>query len=250
MTAQAIQISVWATATAAFFSLPRPNRRASRRNRAPGRVAVRDTVHADSTSAVRRCWLPLRAAACLRLPADSLSPGASPAQAASRGGGEPCHVAACLGHDHLRRAGADAGDRDQPGDDGGERLGRLGDQDVQLSDAGGEMIVGVQVQPAHLGVGIVEPAVAGHLQRVNLGAQPLPGQVRQHAWVALAGDQRLDHVPARHAQQLAGHRVDLDPGFSEADPALTSENPKPSAERPGQRLKRTGSASGGQTRPR
>ena len=131
-----------------FLLLPRPNRRATRRNRAPGRVAVRDTVHADSTSAVRRCWLPLRAAACLRLPADSLSPGASPAQAASRAGvANRAMSPPCLGHDHLRGAGADAGDRDQPGDDGGERLGRLGDQDVQLSDAGGEMIVGVQVQP-------------------------------------------------------------------------------------------------------
>ena len=38
--------------------------------------------------------------------------------------------------------------------------------------------------------------------------------------------------------------------FSEANPALTSENPKLSAERPGQRLQRTGSPSGGQTRRR
>jgi hypothetical protein len=36
--------------------------------------------------------------------------------------------------------------------------------------------------------------------------------------------------------------------FSEANPALTSENPELSAERPGQRLQRTGSLSGGQTR--
>jgi hypothetical protein len=38
--------------------------------------------------------------------------------------------------------------------------------------------------------------------------------------------------------------------FSEANPALTSENPELSAERPGQRLQRTGSPSGGQTRRR
>ena len=42
------------------------------------------TFPAGSTMATRRCRLPVRAAACLRLPADSLSPGASPAQAASR----------------------------------------------------------------------------------------------------------------------------------------------------------------------
>ena len=38
--------------------------------------------------------------------------------------------------------------------------------------------------------------------------------------------------------------------LSEANPALTSENPELSAERPGQRLQRTGSPSGGQTRRR
>src|SRR5271165_2788986 len=83
MTAQAMQIRVWATATAALLVLSRPNRRARRRNRAPGRLRVR-AAQADSVIAVLRCWLPLRAAAFLRLPADSLSPGASPAQAASR----------------------------------------------------------------------------------------------------------------------------------------------------------------------
>src|ERR1022692_3088615 len=84
MTAQAMHSSVCATATAAFLMFSRPNRRASRRNRAPGRLAVRETAHAPSTIADFRCGLPLRAAAFLRLPADSLSPGASPAQAASR----------------------------------------------------------------------------------------------------------------------------------------------------------------------
>jgi hypothetical protein len=40
-------------------------------DRAPNRVAVRPTVQGDSVIAARRCWLPLRAAARLRLPADS-----------------------------------------------------------------------------------------------------------------------------------------------------------------------------------
>src|SRR5271165_4047277 len=84
MTAQAMQIRVWATATAAVLVLSRPNRRASRRNRAPGRVRVRAAAQADSVMAVLRCWLPLRVGAFLRLPADSLSPGARPVQAASR----------------------------------------------------------------------------------------------------------------------------------------------------------------------
>ena len=45
---------------------------------------MRETAQAPPAMAARRCGLPLRAAAFLRLPADSLSPGARPAQAASR----------------------------------------------------------------------------------------------------------------------------------------------------------------------
>jgi hypothetical protein len=38
-----------------LFSLPLPNQRARRRNRAPGRVAVRQVAQAASTMAARRC---------------------------------------------------------------------------------------------------------------------------------------------------------------------------------------------------
>src|SRR6266568_6073477 len=61
MTAQAMQTRVRATAVAAFFSWPLPNRRARRRNRAPGRVRVRAVAQAASVMAARRCRLPSRA---------------------------------------------------------------------------------------------------------------------------------------------------------------------------------------------
>ena len=111
-----------------------------------------------------------------------------------------------LGDDHLGGALADSRDRHQPGDDRRERGGRLRDQRVQLGDRGGEVIVGVQVQPAHLGVGGGEPAVAGHLQVLGLAAQHAPGQVREPPGVAFPGDQRLDHLPPGYAQQPAGYR--------------------------------------------
>ena len=117
-----------------------------------------------------------------------------------------------LGHDHLGGALADSRDRHQPGDDRRERRGRLRDQRVQLGDLDGEVIVGVQVQPAHLAVAAGEPAVAGHLQVIGLAAEHPLGQVRQPPGVAFPGDQRLDHLPPGLAQQPAGHRVDLDPG--------------------------------------
>jgi len=105
------------TATAALFWLPLPDRRARRRNRTPGRVAVRQVAQAAPAMAVRRCTSSVRVGALLRLPADWLSPGASPAQAASRAAVRgPGHVAAGLGDDHLGGALPDPGDGDQPGD--------------------------------------------------------------------------------------------------------------------------------------
>jgi hypothetical protein len=65
-----------------------------------------------------------------------------------------------------------------PGDKRLERGSGSSHQRVQLGDLGGEMMVGVQVQPAHLRVRRGEPAVAGHLQLIELGAQPPLGQVR------------------------------------------------------------------------
>ena len=47
----------------------------------------------------------------------------------------------------------------------------------------------------------------------DLGAQAPLGQIGQHGRVMLAIDQRLQHQPARHAGDVAGHRGQLDPGI-------------------------------------
>jgi hypothetical protein len=128
MTAQAVHGKVCATATAAFFSLPRPNRRARRRNLAPGRLRVRAAVHAVSTSAARQVPVALTGGGVLALAGRFVVTGRQPAPGGQAGaGGEPGHVAASLGHDHLGGALPDPGDRHQPGDDRRERLGRCGD---------------------------------------------------------------------------------------------------------------------------
>jgi hypothetical protein len=72
-----------------------------------------------------------------------------------------------------------------------------------------------QVQGAHQRVLIAEAARAGQPQVGDLGAHPAARQVRQHRRVALAGDQRLDHVPGRQGGQRRGHRVNLDPAVLE-----------------------------------
>ena len=128
-------------------------------------------------------------------------PGGQPGR-----GGEPGHVAAGLGDDDLGGPLPDAGDGDQPGDEGGERRGGLGDQGVQLGDLGGEVVVGVQVQQAHLAVARGEPAVAGHRQLPGLAAEHAQGQPGQPGRVPLPGDQRPGHRPPGLAQHVAGHR--------------------------------------------
>jgi len=62
--------------------------------------------------------------------------------------GKARHVAAGLGHDHLRDARPDPRDRHQAGDDRIERLGGPLDQLVQDGDLAGEQVVGVEMDPA------------------------------------------------------------------------------------------------------
>ena len=64
-------------------------------------------------------------------------------------------------------------------------------------DLGGEVVAGVQVQPAHLAVARGEPAVAGHRQLPGLAAQHAQGQPGQPGRVPLPGDQRPRSSPAR-----------------------------------------------------
>ena len=225
---------VCATATAAFFSLPLPNRRASRRNRAPERRAGRGAPGRPGSfdHGGAQVLVAFAGGGLLALAGRLVTAGRQPGPGGQPGGGgEPGHVAAGLGDDHLCGPLPDAGDGDQPGDQPHERRGRLGDQNVQLGDLGGEVVIGIQVQPAHLAVGSGEPAVAGHLQVLGLAAQHAFGQAGQLAGVPLARDQRLDHRPARDAQQPARHRIDLDASrwFAPAEGAAPVAAPRKGA---------------------
>jgi hypothetical protein len=57
------------------------------------------------------------------------------------------------------------------------------------------------VQGAHQRVLRTEAARAGEGQVGDLAAHPPARQIRQHRRVALAVDQRLDHVPGRESGQ-------------------------------------------------
>ena len=67
---------------------------------------------------------------------------------------------------------------------------------VQLSDHLIEVADVVQVQAAHQGMMVTEPAFQRHGQVRDLGAHLAPGQVGQHSGAAFPVDQRLAHRPA------------------------------------------------------
>ncbi len=123
------------------------------------------------------------------------------------GGGEHGHVGADLGDDVLGADGPDAVDGVElsrlaqagPGqrlDPGGERL-----------DLGGVVVDGGEHHSQHGGVLIGEErAVQRLLQPFDLAAHGAAGQLGQRLGVALPGDQRAGHVPARDAVDVGDHR--------------------------------------------
>jgi len=118
-----------------------------------------------------------------------------------------------LGHGHAdlgdHRGGGELAD---PGD-GGEQvpLGLKGrhhrlDLGVQPGEHRLQMIDVVQVELAHHGVVVAEPALQRHRQVRDLGAHPAFGQIGQDRAAAFPVDQRLDHRPAGLGRDGAGHR--------------------------------------------
>jgi hypothetical protein len=76
-------------------------------------------------------------------------------------------------------------------------------------------------------------------QRRGLGLQPALRQGGQRLRVALAGDQRVEHQPARDAEDVGGDAVELDPGVLQAlvQPvdllrALADQRPPPAGQLP------------------
>jgi hypothetical protein len=124
-------------------------------------------------------------------------------------GREPSHVHAELGDEQLRSQLAEPRDLIQPIN----RPSEAGDQLLELGVELGQ--VGVQgIHPAqHLGEQegvLVGEAPSERLgQQAEVGAQAGPGQLRQDLGVALPSDQRGQHGPPGHPNDVAGHHREV-----------------------------------------
>ena len=122
------------------------------------------------------------------------------------GGGEDGHVGADLGDDVLGADRADAGDGVELGDLVQVGLGQCLDPGGELGYLGGVVVDGGQHHGQHGGVLIGEEgAFQCFLQPADLAAHGAAGQLGQGPGVALAGGERVEHVPARDAVDVGDH---------------------------------------------
>jgi hypothetical protein len=82
----------------------------------------------------------------------------------------------------------------------------------QLVDRVGVPVDQVQMDLGQERVMLVEPPVQRLGQLGDLVPQPTLGQIREHHGLAFAGDQRVNHRPARHAEDVGSDGRQLDPG--------------------------------------
>jgi hypothetical protein len=139
------------------------------------------------------------------------------------GGRETAHVRADLGEDDLCGGRTDPGDGVQllgqgtgahaPGARfcswavvrGGDLFQRAGDEPVEFLDLCGEMVDGAQQHPQQPGVVVLELSGQGLdaggllLDQATFGEV---GEVGEVAGAAFADDQRIEHGPARHAEEV------------------------------------------------
>lgn len=73
----------------------------------------------------------------------------------------------------------------------------------------------VQEKPDHEPVVVAEPTRERLGQLRDLGAHTAVGQIGQHFRVTLPGHERLEHGLARNADNVGGHRGELDAGIFE-----------------------------------
>jgi hypothetical protein len=122
----------------------------------------------------------------------------------------------------VRGGLADPGDLIQPVDRPRERGDQLLELGVELGEIG--------IQPIHPGqhLGQQEGVLVGEepgerlLQQRQLGTHPSTGQLREDLGVALSGDQRGQHGPPGHPEDVAGHHREFDLGVLQQllDPLL------------------------------
>jgi hypothetical protein len=91
-----------------------------------------------------------------------------------------------------------------------ERGDHLVDAAIQGGDGAFQVLQVVKRQPDQQRVVVAEAASQRLAQLGELLAQLAPGQLRQRLGVALAGHQGREDRPARDAQHVSGHRVQLD----------------------------------------
>jgi hypothetical protein len=148
----------------------------------------------------------------LRLPADSLIPGAKRAQEArwAGWGSGPCPPD--LGDDHAGGGGTDPGDLIEPADRLAERGDLRFDLGLEVGDVGGGLIDAGQHRGEQEGVMVGEVADERLLQQADLGAHAGAGQLREHLRVPLARDERGHHGLAGDAEDVSGDHAQLDLG--------------------------------------
>jgi hypothetical protein len=126
------------------------------------------------------------------------------------GGREPRHVNADLGDDRLRGPLRDPGDGvevvtglvERDAGLAGVRREQAVDLLVETGHGRFEMVDVVEAHPDQQGVVVPETSPQGTLQVRDLLAELALGQLCEHLGIALTSDQRPQHRPARHAQDV------------------------------------------------
>jgi hypothetical protein len=131
------------------------------------------------------------------------------------GGGKARHVDADLGDDALGAAVLDAGHRAQQLNRRRERADLLLDHVGALFDLLVQEVDVAQDRADPQPVMGVDMPLQGLAQRGDLLAHLPAGQLGEHRRVALAGDQRVEHVAPGLAQDVRRDGVELDAGVFE-----------------------------------
>jgi hypothetical protein len=150
-----------------------------------------------------------------------------------RGRREDGHVDTELGDELLGADPSDAGHRIQLGDLSRERGDLLVDPGGQLLDPTGQLVDPFQHHLAEEPVMVVEVPSQGLFELAELGPHARAGQLGEHLGVTLSCDHGLEHVAARHPEDVACHRRQLDLGvLQELLHALLLPGPLPDERAP------------------